>query len=108
MSKPLHQTAAADAFVRGENPRTHAALTFEQGFAYSYGEPVAILAGSSRVWITSGRFSVTTTRHTNQVARAAARAGMEVVEKDHGTMRKAAKALGLHVGQRGAHYEVAA
>ena len=116
MSKPLHARAAAAAFANGETGiRTHGALTFSGDVAWSYAEPVAVRDGAI-LYVTDAKFSVTTSRHTSQVASQWAIAAAPVTghdgdynvrRVDHGTLRQMVteRGQGGSLGSRGRHYE---
>lgn len=61
----------AELFANGcSDARSYGALKIKDGTLYSYDEPIAKRIGWPRVWVTSRKFSVTTSKHTNYALRA--------------------------------------
>lgn len=125
MSKPLNRRAASTAFAKGETHiRTCSALTFEGDIAYSYAEPIAFRKGRT-LYVTTGKFSMTTSHHRGQVAGAFAveyhvvdynadrtigkgNRGRRIVNVDHGKLRQMVREAGGSLGPWGRVYDKAA
>lgn len=97
---------ASSAFAQGETPATASALSFRGRAVYSYEEPIAIRSeDGSTLYVTTARFSVTTSKHRTIVAGAfaVARGADRVVDVEHAAIRAQARSMGLSMGTRGAH-----
>lgn len=85
----------ADAFVRGmgAHVRSGSALTCTEHVARSYAEPIAVFDPDrpGTLLITSARFSVTTSKHTGIVRRAAEARGVPVEPVEHDRLRELAR-----------------
>lgn len=106
MSKPLTRRAASAAFAEGNNPRTACALNFRGDVAYSYDEPIAVRVGTI-LYVTTAKFSMTTSHHRGQVAGAFAIAhgSDRVIDTPHREIRQHAISRRQGAGPVGARYD---
>lgn len=84
-------------------------LTFDGRFVYSYAEPIAVL-NDGTLYVTTARFSVTTSKHRSVVAGGFAVAhgiapDYGTADIDHGDLRALARDAGRRVGSWGAAYD---
>lgn len=61
-----------------EKAKSHGAMSFDGLCGKSYGVTVAKIVGAKRALVTSKRYSVTTSRHTNEFKRQLEAAGFVV------------------------------
>jgi hypothetical protein len=86
-------------------------LTFDGVYVYSYSEPIAMLDGGT-LYVTTARFSVTTSKHGSAVAGGFAVAhgvapDYGVADIEHGDLRAHARAAGRYVGSWGSRFDLA-
>ena len=105
-STTLSRRDAAQAFARGENPRTRAALHFQGDVAMSYDEPIAVRVGTA-LYVTTARFSMTTSHHRGAVdGQWAVENGSEtVINTEHGEIRRMARERGVQPGPWGRDFD---
>jgi len=84
-------------------------LTFDGQFVYSYSEPIAMLDGGT-LYVTTARFSVTTSKHRSAIAGGFAVAhgiapDYGTADIEHGDLRGRAREAGRYVGSWGQRFD---
>lgn len=75
----MDQRKLAEMFAQDAGCTRASALSASETVAYSYQEPIAVKKDGKVAFVTTDKWSTTTSKHTSIVAGALARAGYEVV-----------------------------
>lgn len=111
MSTHRTTTRGVGQAIRNGEPAQNSSgsFRFDGRFVWSYDEPIGYVADDGRVFRTTAKFSVTTSKHCGQVPSVEpdGEGGYRRNEIDHGALRQMVRDAGLGgaLGRYGARYD---